>query len=388
MRPARLLASLAVVALLATACSSGQTNQFDQLDLDDWAAVEAAADGQTVTWWLFGGDDRINTYIDDHVVPAAAELGVALRRNPIDDTADAVNAVLNEVRAGEQVGSVDLVWINGENFANGAEADLWRKGWASRLPNAALVDPATVEEDFGVPVDGQESPWSRALFVFAHDGETIARPPGSLSELLTFARDNPGRFTHPAPPDFTGSAFVRQVVAALGEEAAFDYLAELQPLLWEEGRTFPADEAELNDLFANGQVDITMSYDPAFVQTAVAQGRFPDTARPFVLEEGTLQNTSYVALPVTAPSPAAAMVVANLLLEPELQAIKADPEVLGVPTVLDLGRLDPTERAPFTGAGAGDSPYLLSDYGTLVDELPADRVELLEQRWIDQLRDS
>jgi len=388
MRPARLLASLATVALLATACSSDQTNGFDQVDLDDWAAVEAAADGQTVTWWLFGGDDRINTYIDDHVVPAAAELGVTLRRNPIDDTADAVNAVLNEVRAGEELGSVDLIWINGENFANGAEAGLWREGWATQLPNAALVDPATVEQDFGIPVAGQESPWSRALFVFAHDHATIAQPPGSLDELLAFARDNPGRFTYPAPPDFTGSAFVRQVVAALGENAAFDYLAELQPLLWQEGRTFPADEAELNDLFANGQVDITMSYDPAFVQTAVAQGRFPETARPFVLEEGTLQNTSYVVLPVTAPSPAAAMVVANLLLKPQLQAIKADPDVLGVPTVLDLDRLDPTDRALFTDASAGDSQYLLTDYGTLVDELPADRVQVLEQRWIDQLRGS
>ena len=175
-------------------------------------------------------------------------------------------------------------------------------------------------------------------------------------------------------------------MAALGEDEAFTWLTELQPLLWEEGRTFPADEAELNELFANGEVDITMSYDPAFVQTAVAQGRFPATARPFVLDEGTLQNTSYVAMPVTAPNPAAAMVIANLLLDPDLQAIKADPAVLGVPTVLDLDRLDEEQRALF--ATVTDSPYLLTDYGTLVDELPADRVEAIEQRWVDEVRGS
>lgn len=374
------------MAVTAAACSGGATNQFDQLDLDDWAAVEAAADGQTVTWWLFGGDDRINSYVDDHVVPAAAELGVTLRRNPVDDTADAVNAVLNEVRAGREVGDVDLIWINGENFANGVEADLWREGWATQLPNAELVDPDTVEEDFGVPVMGRESPWSRALFVFAHDAARTPTPPRSFDELLAYARDNPGRFTYPAPPAFTGSAFVRQVVAAMGEEPTFDYLAELQPLLWEQGRTFPADEAELNTLFADGEVDVAMSYDPAFVQTAVAQGRFPETARPFVLEEGTLQNTSYVAMPVTAPSPAGAMVVANLLLDPQLQAIKADPDVLGVPTVLDRDRLTPEQRALFDDAVS--SPYLLDDHGTLVDELAAERVEQIEQRWIDQLRGS
>ena len=385
MRLPRLLAAVTAVALTAAACTGGDAaTRFEDLDLDDWTSVEAAAEGEEVSWWLFGGDDRINGYIDEHVVPAAEELGITLRRTPVDDTADAVNAVLSTVRAGEEVGSVDLIWINGENFANGVEAGLWREGWATHLPNAALVAPDTVDEDFGVPVRGRESPWSRALFVFAHDGARVADPPRSFDELLRFARANPGRFTYPAPPDFTGSAFVRQVVAALGEEEAFAWLGELQPLLWEQGRTFPADEAELNALFANGEVDVAMSYDPAFVQTAVAQGRFPATARPFVLEDGTLQNTSYVAMPVTAPHPAAAMVLADLLLEPGLQAIKADPEVLGVPTVLDLDRLDPDQRALFGDVAA--SPYLLADYGTLVDELPADRVEAIEQRWLDEVR--
>ena len=374
-------------ALLAAACAGDEAaTRFEDLDLDDWAAVETAAEGGEVNWWLFGGDDRINSYIDDHVVPAAEALGVTLRRTPVADTADAVSTVLTTVRAGEEVGAVDLIWINGENFANGVEAGLWREGWATRLPNAVLVDPATVEEDFGVRVEGRESPWSRALFVLAHDAPRLPEPPRSLDELRRFAEEHPGRFTYPAPPDFTGSAFVRQVVAALGEDEAFTWLTELQPLLWEEGRTFPADEAELNELFANGEVDITMSYDPAFVQTAVAQGRFPATARPFVLDEGTLQNTSYVAMPVTAPNPAAAMVIANLLLDPDLQAIKADPAVLGVPTVLDLDRLDEEQRALF--ATVTDSPYLLTDYGTLVDELPADRVEAIEQRWVDEVRGS
>ena len=386
MRSFRRLATTLAVALFAAACSGSGTNDFDELDLDDWAAVELAAEGSTVNWWLFGGDDRINSYIDDHVIPAAEALGITVNRTPINDTADAVNTVLTTVRAGEEVGDVDLIWINGENFANGVEAGLWREGWATKLPNAALVDPDTVETDFGVPVEGRESPWSRALFVFAHDGARLADPPRSFDELLRFAEANPGRFTYPALPDFTGSAFVRQVVAALGEDAAFDYLAELQPLLWEEGATFPADEAELNELFANGEVDIAMSYDPAFVQTAVAQGHFPETARPFVLDEGTLQNTSYVVMPATAPNPAAAMVLANLLLDPNLQAIKADPEVLGVPTALDLDRLDEEQRALF--GTVTEAQYLLADYGQLVDELDADQVEVIEQRWIDELRSS
>jgi len=55
----------------------------------------------------------------------------------------------------------------------------------------------------------------------------------------------------------------------------------------------PKSEAELNDLFANGEVDVAMSYDSSFVASAVRKGQFPDTTRPFLLGGGALTNTSY-----------------------------------------------------------------------------------------------
>jgi len=382
MHPDRLLRLLGVLLLALAACGGGGDDEAT-VALEDFDAVEAAAEGQVVQWWLFGGDARINAYIDEHVVPAAAERGVTLERVELTDTADAVNRVLAEVRAGEDEGSVDLIWINGANFANGREVGLWLEDWAPALPNAAFVDPATVDTDFGVPVDGQESPWSRALFVYAHDSAVVPEPPSDFDALLAYARENPGRVTYPAPPDFTGAAFVRQVVQALGEDEAFAYLRELTPLLWRGGEAFPANEAELNALFANGEVDLAMSYDPAFVETAVAQGQFADSARPFVLDTGTLQNVSYVTIPANAANVEGALVVADLLLSPRLQAIKADPSVLGVPTVLDLDRLEPADRELFVEATG--SPYLLEDYGTLLEELPADRVTELDQRWLDEV---
>ena len=121
-----------------------------------------------------------------------------------------------------------------------------------------------------------------------------------------------------------------------------------------------------------------------------------------VTDEGTIAPSLVLPLRVENPPPpitpvpvllvvalvrtasAAAMVVANLLLDPALQAVKADPAVLGVPTVLDLDRLPPDQAALFAETIA--SPYLLTDYGTLVDELDADRVESIEQRWIDEIR--
>jgi putative spermidine/putrescine transport system substrate-binding protein len=386
-RVPRALAALLVAALLApvlVACGDDDagSGSAPPATAEGFAAVRDAAQGQTVRWWMYGGDARVNAYVDDVVIPAAGAAGVTLERVPVADTAAAVQRVASQRRAGKTSGgAVDLIWINGENFATGKEAGLWLEGWATALPNARYLDPddPSIARDFGVPVDGQEAPWSRAAFVFAHDSARVPEPPADLDALLGYARANPGRVTYPAPPDFTGSAFVRQVVAALGEDAAFDYLRELKPLMYRGGEAFPKSEAELNALFADGQVDIAMSYDANFISGAVGKGQFPETTRPFILGEGALANVSFVTIPADAGSPEGAQVVADLLLSPELQARKADPAVLGNPTVLDVSSVPDGRRDTFRAAL--DSPYYLEDLGEPVEEFAAGRVAPLETRW-------
>jgi putative spermidine/putrescine transport system substrate-binding protein len=374
------LTALAATLLLAACGGDEEASQAQRPDR--FAEIAAAAQGQTVSWWMFGGDDGINAYVDDIVIPAAREAGVRLERVPVGDTADAVQRVIAQRRAGrESGGAVDLIWLNGENFAAGKEADLWLEDWVRDLPNARFVDftDPTIVNDFQVPVEGQEAPWSRAAFALAYDSEELDEPPRTYAALLEYVRRNPGRFTYPAPPDFTGSAFVRQVVAAMGEDRAFAYLSELKPFMYRDGETFPESAAELDELFANGEVDFAMSYEANFVAAEVDQGTFPRSTRPFVLGEGALVNVSYVTIPADAANRAGAQVVANLLMSPELQAKKADPEILGIPTVLDVDRLPPDLQAEFDELA--DSPYVLTDFGQIKQELPAGRVEPLEQRW-------
>lgn len=386
--PGRLLAVLvaaAVVVLVAGCGGSDGSGDSGAARLPaDWDRVREEAQGQIVRWWMYGGDERVNRYVDEYVTPAAAEQGVTLERVPVADTADAVQRVLAEREAGRASGGgVDLIWINGENFALGKEAGLWREDWVSGLPAAAgvdLTDPS-LARDFGVPIDGQEMPWSRAAFVYAAAPGVDVSGVRTVEDLLEYARANPGRITYPAPPDFTGSAFVRQVVAALGEDEAMRALRELAPSLHDDGRSQPKSEAELNRLFGDGEVDIAMSYDPSFVLSEVRAGRFPVGARPFALRE-TLQNASYVTIPANASSVAGAAVVVDLLLSPRLQAVKADPGVLGLPTVLDPSRLTPAERE-LLAPPAGDAEYLLSpdELGAPLAELPPADVQRIEDRW-------
>jgi putative spermidine/putrescine transport system substrate-binding protein len=345
-----------------------------------WPVVERAAQGQTVKLWMWGGEDALNRYIDEEVAPRAAAVGVRLERVPVDDTATALARIASERDAGvKSGGAVDLLWVNGKNFEQGKAANLWLTNWADAVPNARYLDAAdtTLQKDFGVAVDAQELPWSRAAFVFAYDPTKMTTPPRTFAELASYAKAHTGRVTYPAPPDFTGSAFVRQAVQALGEDKAMKFLADLEPSLWQGGRNHPKDEAELEQLFANGQVDLAMSYNPNFVDTAVQRGEFPTTVRPYVFESGTLQNVSFLAIPANAAHRQGAEIVANLMLSPELQALKAAE--VGIPTVLDLARLTDAQRTQFNAVAS--SPYRLAAYGIPLGELAAARVPEIDRRW-------
>ena len=124
------------------------------------------ARGGTVHWFLWGGSDNINRYVSEFVGGILEDrYDITLKPVGLNDTVEAVNIVLGEKEAGvDDAGSVDTIWINGENFRTMKQADLAFCGYVDTLPNNALVnwDNPAIANDFGVPVDGCEVPWSRA----------------------------------------------------------------------------------------------------------------------------------------------------------------------------------------------------------------------------------
>lgn len=361
------LSKVAVIAVASLALAGCSGSSVPQPEFTDWGQVTAAAQGQTVRLWMYGGDEQGNSYVDTTLTPAAAKEGVTLQRVPVADTKDALNRVLTEVQAGTRDGGVDLVWINGDNFGTGQQAGAWSCGWTAMLPNMEFTAPSDplLANDFGTPVEGCEAPWNKAQFTFAYNSATVTDPPRTLAGLLEWARTNPGRFTYPAPPDFTGSVFTRQVLYSvsggyanvpLGYDRAsfdrltpalFDTLTSLAPSLWREGKTYPKSSTELDALFAGGQVDFTMTYGPATLTKLVADGTFPAATKVLTLEEGTVGNASFLAIPSTSGHQAGAMVVANLALSAEQQAAKADPRIWGQFPVLDPAALSAPQRAMF-----------------------------------------
>ena len=399
--------ALAVLLGTVTAVPPAAADTADGASLigQDWETIVEQARGGEVNWFMWGGADTINAYVQDYIGGILMEeYGITLNQIPLTDTVEAVNIVLGEKEAGNtDSGSVDMIWINGENFRTMKQGGLAWCGYLETLPNNALIDwenPA-VANDFGVPVDGCEVPWSRAQFAFAHDSAAIPEPPRSIPELLDWIRANPGRFTYPAPPDFTGSVFIRHVFyhAAGGvgtllgdfDQARFDAAAaatwailnEIEPFLWREGATYPTSVNQLNELFANSEVAFTFNYEPAQFGLAVQAGIYPDTVRSFGLTDGTIANTNYTIIPFNSPNKAAALVLQNVLLSAEAQLAKADPAIWGAAPGIEMDRTPAAVQAAFAALPSHPSVIAQADLAPLaLPELQAEWISAIEQGWL------
>jgi putative spermidine/putrescine transport system substrate-binding protein len=398
------------IALLATTMMSAPMAWADTADGSaligkDWDAVVEMARGGTVNWFMWGGADNINQYVSDYIGGILKEqYDITLNRVGITDTVEAVNIVLGEKEAGVlDAGSVDMIWINGENFRTMKQGDLAWCGYTDSLPNNALInwDNPAIANDFGVPVEGCEVPWSRAQFAFAHDSAATPNPPKSIAELLEWIKANPGQFTYPAPPDFTGAVFVRHVFyhAAGGsqnligpfDQAKFDEAAaktwailnEIEPMLWREGKTYPNSINQLNELFANGEVALNFNYEPAQFGLAVQAGTYPDTVMSYGLTDGTIGNTNYTIIPFNSPNKAAAMVLQNLLLSGEVQLEKALPSVWGTSPGIEMDRTSAEVQAAFAAIERHPSVVSAEELAkNALPELQADWISAIEQGWI------
>ena len=369
----------------------------------DWQAVLAEAKGQTVYWHAWGGDTKINDFIAWVGAEANSRYGVTIEHVKLASTADAVARVLAEQEAGQTTGgAVDMIWINGENFAAMKAAKLLHGPFADALPNWPLVDvvgkPAVVT-DFTLPTEAYESPWALAQLVFEYDSARVSAPPKTLAALVVWIKAHPGKFTYPQPPDYLGTTFLKQalygvmadpgVLQSPDDDASYavataplwEMLDEIHPHLWRKAAAFPANEPALGQLLADAEIDISFAFNPGRASAEIAAGNLPDTMRTFVLEGGTIGNASFVAIPFNAAHQAGALVVANLLLEPAVQARAQDPGVLGFQTVLNMAALGPEDRARFEGLALGAATLRPADLGPVLLEPHASWMVRIADDW-------
>ena len=367
----------------------------------NWAEIEKKARGQTVVFNAWGGSERINAYLTWAIEQVQKDFGVKLEHVKVTDTADVVKRIRGEKAAGRNSdGSVDLVWINGENFlAMKREAMLFGP-WAESLPNFKFVDvegKPTTRIDFAEPVQGLEAPWGMAQLTFFADRAKTPNPPRSTAALLEFVKANPGRVTYPKPPQFHGTTFLKQTLFDLGADraalykpfdaAAFTKITEplwkhldaLHPHLWRSGKQFPANAATIRQMMADGELSLALTFNPNEAANEIAAGRLAASVASYQFDGGTIGNTHFLAIPFNSKVKEGAQIVANFLLSPAAQARKADIKVWGDSTVLSPAKMSTQDAALFTGSRA---PGQVEKFAPVIPEPHGSWVDPIEKEWL------
>ena len=394
----------------------------------EWSEVtdRARTEGE-VEFYHWGGSEALNSWLEFSARPTIEQYGVEARFRR-GDTRDVVDLILAELASGKGPGegSVDVVWINGENFRTLREADALFGAFADRLEASRSFafdpsDPASSVNlhDFGTPTDLMEMPWASFQFTVRVDTSRVdaATAPRTFEQLESWITAHPGRFTYVAPPHYIGSTLLHSVLyetnpdgtgyepflrdrSQIGPEEltrlirpGFDYLRRIEPFLLGGGGAvddrgspiYPATATALQARFVGGEVDFDMEFGVYDVDRDIRSGVYPETVRNIILPEfGMIRDMSFLAIPANAPNPAAALVAINALSTPESHLSKLVD--IGFAPAVDLRKLSRQQRDEFDSA----APDLR---GVTADELAeheapglnADLVDLLDLVWIEYI---
>ncbi|WP_320047988.1 ABC transporter substrate-binding protein [uncultured Ilyobacter sp.] len=390
-----------IIILMAVACAKKEEGSIG-LDYN-WEKVEKISRGTEVNIYMWGGSVEINKFMDTFVADSLKDKNdITLNRVPITDIKDTVNKLIVENQAGKKNGSVDIIWINGENFKLLKESNVLWGNFVKNLPIIEKVKKATLVSDFGEPINGLEVPWGETQFNFIYPSSKGAVPFKDHETLKEYVRANPGIFTYPAVPDFTGSAFVRNmVIDIIGEEKAqgmsneefkaaleevWNYFEELESYLWRKGETYPESEGKLDILYTNKEIGVTMGYAVNKASNKIASGEFSEDSKSFLLERGTLFNNHYLSIPENSKNKAGALYVINYLLSEEAQLAKQDPKNWGDSTILDMSKLSQEDRENFEMVGQSDVlPTLEERAAKRVRELSPEKLQIIEKGWLERI---
>jgi len=389
-----------------TACGKGKIDESDIFQKDFEELVEEAR-GTTVTFYGWGGSGQTNAWIDGYLTESIKkDYDIKVKRVGMNMD-EILNKLLNEKQLDVEVGNIDVIWINGENFFTARENDLLFGPFTYKLDNFnKYIDENSLDirYDFGYPVEGYEAPYGKAQLVMVYDSEKIKDPPENYRELLELAKSNPGKITYSAPPDFTGSAFIRNIIYdIIGYESftnleldedvvrniikpAIDYLRELKPYLWREGVTYPSDVALLNNMYSDGEVWMTLDYHPNSPYGKILTGEYSDSTRTHIFENGAIGNTHFLAIPYNAPNKKGAMALIDYILSVESQASKYDPNIWGDLPVLDNEKLSEDEKKIFSSIKLGEATIPQDIlFQNRLPEVSAEIIPLIEKIWIEEI---
>lgn len=388
--------------LFLVGCSNQKTSSEKEKDIlsKNYKEIEEIAKGTTVNFYGWGGNEVLNKWFDSYVVSNMKDkYDIKVKRVGMDID-NIMNKLMSEKQVKNDKGTIDVFWVNGENFKMAKDNNLLFGPFTNKIENyEKYVDTKSkdITTDFGTDVDNMESPWGKASFTVFKNSSKVNENITDTKTLKESIMKNPGKFTYPAPPDFTGSAFVRNVIYDIvgyeklknlseNEEEvrktiqpAIDYLNEIKPYLWNKGQTYPATIAQLDNMYSDGEVNFSMTYAPNEVEGKINSGEFDKKTEFINFKKGNISNTHFLAIPKNSSNKAGAMVLINYLTSIDAQASKTEPKNWGDMTIIDLDKISKDEKSKFK-----NSVQLKNQ----VPEIKASLVPIIEKIWMEEVSKS
>jgi putative thiamine transport system substrate-binding protein len=315
-----------------------------------WQQTLKAAQGQSVYFYAWGGSKAVNDYLRWATREIAKQYRIRLIHVKVTDPSEPVSRLKAE---NGRTSAIDLMWVNGENFAFLKQQNLLLGNLWSTIPNSAFlaIDKLPITVDFGEPMDGLEVPWGIGQFNFIAEDAVYPQPQVNAKSLLNIAKMHPKTVTYPRPPEFHGTTFLKQLLIDLTDAdprlyqlattqaqaellpALWQYLDLLHPYLWQQGQAFPSSAAEQLLLYQQKTLSMAVSFNPNQWLKEKSTQQISETSVRRYFTDGAITNSHNLAIPKSAPSPDAAKVVINFMLSEIAQQKKftgswGDPAVI------------------------------------------------------------
>lgn len=315
-----------------------------------WQQTLKAAQGQSVYFYAWGGSKAVNDYLRWATREIAQQYRIRLIHVKVTDPSEPVSRLKAE---NGRTSAIDLMWVNGENFAYLKQQNLLLGNLWSNIPNSAFlaIDKLPITVDFGELMDGLEVPWGIGQFNFIAEEALYPQTQISAKSLLNIAKANPKTVTYPRPPEFHGTTFLKQLLIDLTDAdsrlyqlattqaqqellpALWQYLDLLHPSLWQQGQAFPSSAAEQLLLYQQKTLSMAVSFNPNQWLKEKSTQQISETSVRRYFTDGAITNSHNLAIPKSAPSPDAAKVVINFMLSEMAQQKKftgswGDPAVI------------------------------------------------------------
>lgn len=315
-----------------------------------WQQTLKAAQGQSVYFYAWGGSKVVNEYLRWATREIAQQYRIRLIHVKVTDPSEPISRLKAE---NGRTSAIDLMWVNGENFAYLKEQGFLLGNLWSDIPNTAFlaVDKLPITVDFGEPMDGFEVPWGIGQFNLIAEKGIYQQPQVSATSLLAIAKHNPKTLTYPRPPEFHGTTFLKQLLIDLTNAdprlyqlattqaqdellpVLWQYLDKLHPYLWQQGQAFPSSAAEQMLLYQQKMLSMVVSFNPNQWLKEKTTQQISETSVMRYFTDGAITNSHNLAIPKSAPSPDAAKVVINFMLSEKAQREKitgiwGDPAVI------------------------------------------------------------